>query len=82
MNDESTAYMFAVRVGERAYKVSLSEDYYQKLTDGKVSPEELVEKSFEFLLDREGPEAILPEFALPEIQRYFPDYQKTSKNNT
>lgn len=75
MNDKGVAYMFAVDVDGRSYKVSLPEDYYQKLTGGKITPEELVKKSFEFLLEREGPESILPEFELSVIQRYFPEYE-------
>jgi hypothetical protein len=38
------------------------------------TPEELLEASFEFLLDREPKESILRRFELPTIERYFPDY--------
>lgn len=38
------------------------------------SPERLLEASFEFLLEREPPEAILRKFDLPLIERYFPEY--------
>ena len=41
--------------------------------------ERLVEKSFEFLLQREPPNAILVTFDLSVIQRYFPDYDATFK---
>ncbi len=41
---------------------------------GDASAEELVEASFEFLLEREPKEAILSEFELPVIARYFPEY--------
>ena len=34
----------------------------------------LVEASFRFLIDREPKEAILGQFDLPVIARYFPDY--------
>jgi hypothetical protein len=36
--------------------------------------EELVTRSFEFLLEREPPTSILRTFALPDIERYFPEY--------
>jgi hypothetical protein len=39
-----------------------------------ASPEELIEASFRFLLEREPKEAILGKFELPVIERYFPDY--------
>lgn len=40
------------------------------------TPEALVEASFRFLLDREPKEAILAQFELPVIERYFPDYPR------
>ena len=39
-----------------------------------VEHERLVRESFAFLLEREPPSAILPEFDLPVVARYFPDY--------
>ena len=39
-----------------------------------VQPETLIEKSFEFLLEREPKESILRAFDLPVIEQYFPDY--------
>lgn len=36
--------------------------------------EDLVARSFDFLLEREAPNAILPSFELSVIQRYFPEY--------
>ncbi len=59
------------------HTVKLSADYYQKLTGGRVSPETLIEKSFEFLLERESNTMILSRFDLPLIGRYFPEYEKT-----
>ncbi len=37
-------------------------------------PEDLLQASFAFLLEREPKEAILRRFELPVIERYFPDY--------
>jgi hypothetical protein len=42
------------------HQVTMEPSYYEKLTSGKVSPETLVEKSFEFLLEREPNTSILP----------------------
>jgi hypothetical protein len=39
-----------------------------------VDHEPLVRESFAFLLDREPASAILQEFELPVIERYFPGY--------
>ena len=59
------------------HTVTVSPDYYKKLTGGRVTADELVEKSFEFLLERESNTSILSTFDLPVIQRYFPDYERT-----
>ena len=61
------------------HKVSLKPSYYEKLTNKCVTPEVLVEKSFEFLLDRESNTSILPSFDLPVIGRYFPEYERVIK---
>jgi hypothetical protein len=59
--------------------VTLTHLYYQKLTNNQVTPELLVKKSFEFLLDRESNTSILARFDLPIIERYFPEYEETIK---
>jgi type IV secretory pathway protease TraF len=41
-----------------------------------VEPDRLVRESMAFLLEREPPSAILGEFQLPLIARYFPEYQQ------
>lgn len=58
------------------HKVTVMKDYYEKLTGESTSPEELVEKSFEFLLSREPNTSILSEFNLKVISSYFPEYEK------
>jgi len=62
------------------HTVTVSEEYWQKLTGGRVLPEKLVEKSFEFLLERESNTSILRTFDLAVIQTYFPDYEKTMRS--
>ena len=71
---------FDVTVGssiQTRHRVTVPTDYCKQLTDGKVSAEELVERSFEFLLQREPNTSILSRFALPVIGRYFPRYEQT-----
>ena len=41
-----------------------------------ATPERLLEASFEFLLEREPASSILSRFALPVIERYFPEYPR------
>lgn len=59
------------------HRVTVISQVYQKLTDGEVPIETLVEKSFEFLLQREPNTSILRSFDLPVIGRYFPEYEGT-----
>lgn len=72
-------WTFLVRVGiedaAREYEVTLDVDYYVQLTNKTVEPEELVRRSFRFLLEREPKEAILQQFNLRDINRYFPEYE-------
>jgi len=62
------------------HTVTLDEDYYARLTDGKFSKEELIERSFKFLLAREPKESILRSFNLKVIRRYFPEYEETIRS--
>ena len=57
------------------HRVAVDPSYHEKLTGGGVSAEKLVEKSFEFLLERESNASILRTFELPVIGRYFPEYE-------
>jgi len=60
--------------------VTLTKGYYDKLTGGAVPAETLIQKSFEFLLERESNTMILSRFDLPVIGHYFPDYERTIVN--
>jgi hypothetical protein len=62
------------------HKVTLTQEYYEKLTAGAGSPEKLVEESFEFLLAREPNTSILSEFDLAVISKYFPGYEQEIKS--
>ena len=74
---------FKVTVADRTtttHVVTVAPEYWQKLTEGNVAAEKLVEKSFEFLLEREPNTSILGTFELPVIQRYFPEFEKTIRS--
>jgi hypothetical protein len=58
------------------HEVHVSNDFYRSLTDGKISHEDLVKASFEFLLERESNNSILSQFDLKVISHYFPEYEK------
>jgi hypothetical protein len=59
------------------HDVAVSEADLARLAPGADSPEELVGRSFAFLLVREPKESILRRFDLIEIGRYFPEYERT-----
>jgi len=77
---DAKANVFLVEVesgsARTQHTVGLSEDYYQTLCGGKIPAEELIEKSFKFLLERESSSSILREFDLPVIEEYFSEYKK------
>lgn len=59
--------------------VSITPDYYHKLTNGKVTKSMLIQNAFEFLLEREPKESILSKFSLNDINRYFPEFESEIK---
>ena len=75
---------FQVSISEKGSKtehtLTLDKDYYQDLTKGLISKEELIRKSFEFLLERESKESILSQFDLRVISHYFAEYEDEIKN--
>ena len=73
-----TVYQVTVESGTTTqHTVTLTPEYWQKLTNGRIHAETLIQKSFEFLLEHESNTSILGSFDLPVIQRYFPEYERT-----
>lgn len=81
------AEIHVTRTGENAFRVEVTEGASRSVHDVtateadiqqyglSVSPERLIEASFQFLLEREPKESILRRFALPVIEHYFPEYR-------
>ena len=61
------------------HEVTVSPEHVARYAPG-VSAEDLLRASFEFLLTREPKESIVRSFALPVIERYFPDYPRTIRD--
>lgn len=84
VSSEGDTYGFDVEIVEGGsstrHRVRVGIADYQSLTDGIITPRELVEKSFEFLLEREPKESILGSFDLSVIGRYFKDYPSLIKD--
>ena len=74
--DEQTYKVTVVSASTTTHEVNLQAAYAQKLTGGKISTEDLVKKSFEFLLQRESNNSILRRFDLSVIAHYFPEYER------
>lgn len=74
-------FVFDVQVSESSdttiHKVTLDKSYFARL--GGKSAENLIKRSFEFLLEREPKESILGEFNLSLIQQYFGEYEDEIK---
>jgi hypothetical protein len=64
---------------DTAHRVTLTRDYYEQLTAGAVTAEELVEESFKFLLAHEPNTSILSAFDLTSISSYFPAFEQEMK---
>ncbi|MDQ3677104.1 MAG: hypothetical protein M3401_09930 [Actinomycetota bacterium] len=66
-------------LSERTYEVTVDDGSSHVVTVperfGEDDLERVVRVSFEFLLEREPPSSILPEFSLDVIGRYFPEYE-------
>ena len=77
---KKSEHKFIVTVEEKGtrtqHTVSLDDEYYQKLTQGRMTKEELIRDSFEFLLEREPKESILSKFNLKVISQYFPEFEQ------
>jgi hypothetical protein len=74
----NSKYRVAIEVRGKTSRYTVTatpEDVARYAPDG-TTPERLIHASFEFLLEREPASSILSSFALPVIERYFPDYPR------
>jgi hypothetical protein len=68
-----------IREGDTAtsHDVAVTPGDLARLDPGASDPQDLVRRSFAFLLEREPKESILRAFELTVIGRYFPDWERT-----
>ena len=61
-----------------SHRVQVTRDDLARWGHGSTA-EDLVRRSFEFLLERESKESILRRFDLSVIQQYFPEYDRAMR---
>ena len=72
--DQDTFEVIVTTQSTTTHLVTVSDAIHIKLTNGKISKETLLERSFQFLLEREPNTSILSQFKIEVISQYFPDY--------
>ena len=71
---QDTFEVVVITQSTTTHSVTVTDAIHTKLTNGKISKETLLEKSFEFLLEREPNTSVLSQFKIEVISQYFPDY--------
>ena len=61
---------------ETVHRVTLRAAECERLAGPGISAAQLIETSFQFLLEREPNTSILAAFELPVISRYFPEFER------
>ncbi len=78
MGDDPMVFNVVVSdsAGSTRHRVTLGNGTYQKLTGGKVTPDECVKAAFKFLLERESKSDILPSFDINVINLSFSSFER------
>jgi len=61
--------------GRTEHRVTMDRPTFERLGGGAAEPSELIDAAFRFLLDREPKEAIMAQFDVRVIARYFPEFE-------
>ena len=61
---------------ETMHSVSMTDLDYERFTGGRKPKEQLILFAFEFLLKREENTSILREFAICNVNEFFPEFEK------
>jgi hypothetical protein len=79
LTSEGDLLEFLVRVNDGSsaseHTVTASRGDLERLSRSGERPESFIERSFEFLLEREPKESILGRFDLSIISTYFPEFE-------
>ncbi|HCM36967.1 MAG: hypothetical protein A3J30_03420 [Candidatus Wildermuthbacteria bacterium RIFCSPLOWO2_02_FULL_47_9c] len=81
--EEGSTWEYTVLLGHDSrdvgFLVKIDRQYWEYLTDGRESPEQLVRKCFRFLLKKQSKYSILRSFDLREIDELFPEFKTEIK---
>jgi hypothetical protein len=80
LNETEKEWVFTVEIEGKTkteHQVEVWKSDWQFLTGEEYPPEELVKRSFDFLLEKEPNDSILPVFNLMQINDYFPEFEDT-----
>ncbi len=84
-NQSDNGWTFLVELGNGdgllEYWIDVDRDYWTRLTNRRIEPDELVSITFKFLLDKESKELILKKFNLSDVAGNFPTYEMEIKKN-
>ena len=77
-SEKAAEWEYAVLLGHESddigFLVKINEEHWEELTDRRITPENLIKKSFHFLLKKQSKHSIPQTFNLRDIQRRFPEY--------
>ena len=81
-SDEPMIFSVAVAdsAGSTRHRVTLSQESYESLTKGKITPLQCVEAAFRFLLERESKSDLLASFDVNVIKLSFPSFEREFQN--
>jgi hypothetical protein len=67
--------------GEKKFKVTVTDVYYNRLTGGKILKEELLENCFNYFVENDILGNLNKKFALRGVGKRFPDFEKDMSNS-
>ena len=73
-----THFTVTVREGDSTstHRVTVTDGDYRRLGERFETYQDFVRACFEFLLEREPKDSILPSFDVAEISNYFPEFER------
>lgn len=61
------------------YYIDVDREYWTRLTNRRIEPDELIRETFKFILERKPKELILKRFNLSDVSGVFPTYEAEIK---